>query len=221
MRKTPRVTLLKQVKANDKWMPAPALFDSKGRIRRDHVRIAGRDEAHPEGSYFIEWWEGGRRVKEAVGPDAFIAAEKARNKQAELSAIRSGFIAPEPEPAVQERITVAEALDKYCEYIRYHRTLRTFRTYRPILHSFKNFCSKMYIDEIERADLARFCNALHETVAEGQEHLQQAGGALASTETTWPPKASECVRLAQLRRNCSPDLRGRRNREAILPLHAA
>ena len=126
-------------------------------MRRDHVRISGRDEVHAEGSYFIEWWEEGRRVKEAAGPDAFIAAEKARAKQAELSAIRSGIIAPtEPEQAAPERTTVADALDKYSEYIRYHRSLRTFRTYRPILASFKTFCAKTYIDEIERADLLDF-----------------------------------------------------------------
>ena len=157
MRRTPRVTLLKQIKTNDKWIPAAALFDSKGRVRRDHVRISGRDEVHPEGSYFIEWWEEGRRVKEAAGPDAFIAAEKARTKRAELSAIRSGIIAPpEQEQAALERTTVADALDKYSEYIRYHRSLRTFRTYRPILASFKTFCAKTYIDEIERADLLDF-----------------------------------------------------------------
>ena len=50
-----RVILLKQIKHNDRWIPAPALFDSKGRVRRDHVRIQGRDEVHPEGGYFIEW----------------------------------------------------------------------------------------------------------------------------------------------------------------------
>ena len=44
--------------------------------------------------------------------DAFIAAERARNKQAELSAIRSGIIAaPEPEREGPERITVAGALE--------------------------------------------------------------------------------------------------------------
>ena len=71
-----RAKLLKKIKNNGNWILVPALFDSKGRVRRDHVRVAGRDEVHPEGSYFIEWWEEGRRVKEAAGPDAFIAAEK-------------------------------------------------------------------------------------------------------------------------------------------------
>jgi integrase len=47
-------------------------------------------------------------------------------------------------------------LDGYIEYVRYHRSLRTFRTYRPILDSFKAFCQKTYVDEVERQDLLDF-----------------------------------------------------------------
>jgi hypothetical protein len=54
MPKTPHVILLKQVKVGGKWRHARALFDTKGRVRRDRVRVSGRDELHPEGSYFIE-----------------------------------------------------------------------------------------------------------------------------------------------------------------------
>jgi hypothetical protein len=39
------------------WTLVPALFDSKGRVRRDHVMVEGRDEVHAEGSYYLEWWE--------------------------------------------------------------------------------------------------------------------------------------------------------------------
>jgi integrase/recombinase XerD len=152
-----RVILIKQIKHNDRWIPALALFDSKGRVRRDHVRVQGGDEVHPEGGYFIEWRADGKRIKQAAGPDAFIAADLARRKQAELSAVRSGIMpaqpAPEPEP---ERITVSAALDRYSEYIQYHRSLRTFRTYRPILAGFKSFCAKTYVDDVERQDLLDF-----------------------------------------------------------------
>ena len=156
-----RVILLKQIKHDGRWIPAPALFDSKGRVRRDHVRVQSRDEVHPEGSYFIEWREEGRRIKQAAGPDAFIAAELGRRKQAELSAVRNGII---PAPAndnhateVPERIRLTEALDRYSEYIRYHRSLRTFRTYRPILPTpSKTFCAKIHVDDVERQDLLDF-----------------------------------------------------------------
>ena len=47
MPKISRVKLLKKDKRNGNWILVPALFDSKGRVRRDHVMIEGRDEALP------------------------------------------------------------------------------------------------------------------------------------------------------------------------------
>jgi len=68
--RTSHVKLLKQVKIDDNWIHAPALYDTKGRVRRDHARVDGNDETHPEGSYFIEWWNQGKRHREAAGPDS-------------------------------------------------------------------------------------------------------------------------------------------------------
>jgi hypothetical protein len=96
MPKLPRVALLKQVKVNDTWRHARALFDSKGRVRRDHVRINGKDEVHPEGSYFIERWDEGKRHCEPAGADAQEAADQARVKQAEVTAQHSGILPPAP-----------------------------------------------------------------------------------------------------------------------------
>ena len=67
MPKLPTVKLLKQVKTDSRWVLATALFDSKGRVRRDHVRVNGSDETHPEGSYFIEWWNEGQRAPRSGG----------------------------------------------------------------------------------------------------------------------------------------------------------
>ena len=119
--------------------------------------IEGRDEAHSEGSYYLEWWDGGKRYREGAGPNAFAAAEKVRVKQAALTAVRSGIIPPlATVELVPQRTMLAAALDGYKDYVQYHRTLRTFRTYRPILESFKAFCKKNYVDEVEREDLLSF-----------------------------------------------------------------
>jgi len=80
MSKLPTVTLLKQIKIDGKWRHARALFDSKGRVRRDRVRVNGVDESHPEGSYFIEWWDQGKGHFEPAGADAQDAADKARDQ---------------------------------------------------------------------------------------------------------------------------------------------
>jgi hypothetical protein len=129
MPKPPRVTLLKQIKIDNKWRHARALFDSKGRVRRDRVRIAGKEESHPEGSYFIEWWDKGKRFCEPARGNAQDAADRARVKQAELTAVRNGIVPEPPKPeTVPDRTPLPAALDSYLDYVRDHRSLRTFRT---------------------------------------------------------------------------------------------
>jgi hypothetical protein len=136
MLRSSRVKLFKQVKINGKWTLCVAPFDSKGRVRKDHVLVKGDDENRPEGSYFMEWWDRGQRHREAAGAHDQDAAKKARIRQAELAAVRNGVIPATPTiEAALKRTVLAAALDGYAEYVRYHRSLRTFRTYRPILES--------------------------------------------------------------------------------------
>lgn len=33
--------------------------------------LTGREENHPEGSYYIEWWNGSKRLRRSVGKNAF------------------------------------------------------------------------------------------------------------------------------------------------------
>src|SRR5258708_38174458 len=61
-----RVNVIKYVRVQDKWRFA-ATVKKRGRIIRDHVSIDGRNEHHPEGRYFIEWYEVGKRRRRSVG----------------------------------------------------------------------------------------------------------------------------------------------------------
>jgi hypothetical protein len=106
------VKLLKKIKIDNQWKLVPALYDTKGRVRRDHVRVADRDEVHPEGIYYIGFWSDGARAREAAGADAFIAAEKARRKQAERAAVANGIVPASPVAANDnERLLLADAID--------------------------------------------------------------------------------------------------------------
>ena len=53
-----QVKILKYVKVGNAWRFANVV-KSSGRMVRDHVLIAGRDEHHSEGSYYLEWYEHG------------------------------------------------------------------------------------------------------------------------------------------------------------------
>jgi len=214
------VKLLKQVKLPHRWMLTPALFDSRGRVRPDHVRVKGKDEIHPEGSYFIEWWNEGHRHRESAGGDAQDAADKARVKEAHLTAERNGIIPalPQPEPAPR-RTSLTSALDGYLNYVRYHRSLRTFRTYRPILNSFKTFCPKPHVDDVERQDLLDFAThcmkqgqggkSIYNKLVVLSQVMKQHGKGKLLTSSDWPSFVEtvrpiyEDAELAKLFKACS------------------
>jgi integrase/recombinase XerD len=222
MPKLPHVTLLKQVKINNNWRHARALFDSKGRVRRDRVRVNGKDESHPEGSYFIEWWDQGKRHCIPAGADAQDAADKARVKEAHLSAERNGIIPslPQPQPTPQ-RTSLPSALDDYLNYVRYHRSLRTYRTYRPILTSFKTFCPKSHVDDVERQDLLDFAThcmkqgqagkSIYNKLVVLSQVLKQHGKRKLLTSADWPSFVEtvrpiyEDAELAKLFKTCAPE----------------
>ena len=225
MPKSSQVKLLKKVKipspSGASWGWAPALFDSRGRVRRDHVVVNGKDELHTEGSYYVEWWKAGKRHREAVGPNAFAAADVAQAKQAELDAVRNGIIpAPPVVEIAPDRTTLKQALDAYKEYVQYHRSLRTFRTYRPILDSFQEFCTKTYVDEVERQDLLDFATHLKKEGQQGKsiynklvvlsQVMKQHGRSKLLQASDWPSFVEtvrpiyEDVELANLFKACTP-----------------
>ncbi len=154
-----RVNIIKRIKLGSKWPFAPVV-EHNGRIVRDHVLIAGREEHHPEGRYYLEWYEGGKRRRKPV-PKYEDLLPSARSKSIELNALRVGLLRPSVAPAADEpaRLTMSAAIDDYLEYIRRHRSLRTYRTYRPVLNVlFRNSYTKTYVDEVTREDILKFAS---------------------------------------------------------------
>jgi len=48
----------------------PIVTSKNGRIKTDAVIVDGKEEQHPEGSYYLSWYEGRQRKRIAVGKDA-------------------------------------------------------------------------------------------------------------------------------------------------------
>jgi integrase/recombinase XerD len=108
-----RVKILKYVKVGDAWRFANVVKRS-GRMVRNHVLIAGRDEHHPEGSYYLEWYEHSKRRRKAVADFATVA-EEARLKAIEVEALKAGVMSrPQPPATITPNgITLAVAVDQY------------------------------------------------------------------------------------------------------------
>lgn len=151
-----RVNVLKQVKVNDAWRLAPVV-EKNGKIVRDQVKIAGAIERHPEGKYFIEWYQDGRRRRQSV--ESFDeVTDAARRKSIELNAVKNGVIEQIAEPSkADERLTMGKAIDQYLEFIEAHRKTRTYLTYRYTLDTLlRESYRKPYVDQVTREDILRF-----------------------------------------------------------------
>jgi integrase/recombinase XerD len=85
-----RVNILKKVRSGECWKLVPAV-ERNGKLVRDHVWVAGRDEHHAEGGYYLEWYREGKRFREAVGDFSRII-NAARRKSIELNAIRAASL---------------------------------------------------------------------------------------------------------------------------------
>jgi hypothetical protein len=64
------VNLTKRVKISDGMRYCPVMLSANGRVKPDFVIVDGQPERQPEGAYYIEWRESGRRVRLAVVPGA-------------------------------------------------------------------------------------------------------------------------------------------------------
>ena len=151
-----RVNILKKVRIGKCWKLVPAA-EHKGKIVRDRVWVAGRDEHHAEGNYYLEWYQDGKRLRQAIG-DFTRVIDEARRKSIELNAIRIGIITP-VSPSLPEngRTTLALAIEEYLELVKTQRSPRTYLTYRYTLDTLlRGSCRKTYVDEVTREDILQF-----------------------------------------------------------------
>jgi hypothetical protein len=124
-----RVNILKYVKVSSKWRFAPAQLVN-GKLKFDWVLIDGQAERHTEGTYYIEWYEAGRRRRQSVKDSAEIL-EQARRKVVEMDAEKAGLEIAHNEN--DKRVRVSDAVDAYLKEMeppraKSRRTVRTNST---------------------------------------------------------------------------------------------
>ena len=102
-------TFSKYVKVAKKWRFAPVqLVNNK--LKFDWVLIDGQAERQAEGTYYIAWYEAGRRRRQSVKDSAEIL-EQARRKVVELDAAKAGLEIADNEN--ERRVRLSDAVDAY------------------------------------------------------------------------------------------------------------
>ena len=154
------VNLTKRVQTNKGPRYCPVVLAANGRIRPDVVLVNGEPERHPEGAYYLEWRERGRRIRLSVGKDAQDAAARRERKEAELHALNSGV--PVLPDNGNGHPSVAAAVAQFLDETELTKKPKTLAAYTTALKYFTESCRKLYLHEIDRHDLLKFSGFLRE-----------------------------------------------------------
>jgi integrase len=163
---TPRVNILKKIKVDGAWKLMAAVLEPNGRLK-DKVRIGGSIEVHSEGTYYLEWWEGPKRKREAI-PDRARVPDLANRKALALAAARAGLDvrsdALNHGETVTQGIPLDLAIQHYLDDIKPpQREPKTYTAYKYALNAFLKGCAKSSIEHIARADLLQFIRGQYES----------------------------------------------------------
>jgi integrase len=157
-----RVHITKRIDTPEGKRYCPVVTGPNGRIKPDWVMVTDRQEKHPEGAYYLDWNEDGKRRRVSVGNDAAAAYSIRSRKQMELDAIANGLIVSNPIED-DSRLRFRSAVDDFLEEVQLTRQRKTWRGYRVSLGYFQESCDKCFLEEIERKDLLRFAAFLRDT----------------------------------------------------------
>ena len=149
------VNLTKRVQTSKGLRYCPVVLSPNGRVKPDLVIVNGQPERHPEGAYYLEWREGGKRVRLSVGKDAADANARRLRKEAELNAVNNG-VAVVPENGNNGHRSFTAAVTEYLEETKLTKKAKTHAAYSTALAYFQESCHKLFLHEIERRDLLKF-----------------------------------------------------------------
>src|SRR6266851_4717566 len=122
----------------NRWQHCPVVRGKTGRVKQDLVLVNGRIEHHPEGYYSLDWREGGRRHRRALGKDASAAQLALERHVATQRARAIGIAVSEDGCAVSPG--VEDACAEFLDETRLQRSPKTFKQYRTALAYFQDGC---------------------------------------------------------------------------------
>lgn len=142
------------------------VLSANGRIKPSWVYVTSDtgkslEELHPEGSYYIEWRENGRRRRLSVGSDAADATAQRLRKEAELNAKNHGVALVAPEATSGSR-RLSTAIAEYLEEIKLSKKPKTHAAYDLALRYFQESCPKPHLANVDRKDLLKFAAFLRD-----------------------------------------------------------
>jgi len=154
------VNLTKRVQTPQGMRYCRVVLSANGRVKPDVAWVNGHEERHPEGAYYLEWYEGSKRVRLSVGKNATDASARRERKGAELSAINNGLHVTSDEENGHR--SLAATVEEFLEETKLSKKPKTLAAYTKALRYLTESCPKLYLEDLERRDLLKFAAFLRE-----------------------------------------------------------
>ena len=159
------VGLTKRVQTDSGARYCPVVQAANGRIRPDWVVDNGKEEKHPEGAYYLDWYEGKKRIRLSVGKDASDAFARKQRREAELRAIAEGATVitdTKPNGADGNKHSLAVAITAFLQETKLTKKPKTYAAYQKTMAYFQESCHRLFVEDIERTDMLKFAAYLKE-----------------------------------------------------------
>jgi integrase/recombinase XerD len=195
--KAASVNLKRYIKVNGKWGFVP-VAKRNGRYLPDQVLIAGVPTKVKDGTFYVEWYENGKRIQKPVGKNGHEAIE-AQKTQSNIHGLRSSGVTVEQNaPQIEtDHESLAGAIDGYLHDTRIIHRPKTMAKYREALMGFLAFTKKRSVAELGPDDLRTFMAHLtleenlapYTTKVKGrivQSVLTGLGATLPMKRSDWP-----------------------------------
>jgi integrase/recombinase XerD len=153
------VNLTKRIQTPQGWRYCPVIVSANGRVKPDAVLVNGKQQKHPEGAYYIEWRDAGKRIRLSVGKDAADAAAMRLRKETELN---NGDGSVPQINGNDGHKSLASAVKDYLDEVELSKKPKTFAAYTTALTYFTESCHKLRVEDIDRKDLLKFAAFLRE-----------------------------------------------------------
>jgi integrase len=147
------VNLSKRITTAEGSRYCPVVTANNGRVKPNWVIVGGKPEHHPEGAYYLSWYESNTLKRRSVGTDANAAAARQHKQEQILASKAAGIRVLEDAP--KGRLLVNAAAD-YLKEIEAHKKEATHQSYSYAIKYFLESCSKQTLEEITREDLLAF-----------------------------------------------------------------
>ena len=161
------VNLTKRVKTPSGPRFCTVARSANGRIKANYVEIAGREEHHPEGSYYIEWYEGGSRLRRSVGKNALAAEAKRHQQEQILTAKVAGLKAGLKFADEEGQVRLAEAVTGYLAETQLTKKPKTLAAYTTALDYFLESCKRQHLADVDRRDMLQYAAFLRDEKEQG------------------------------------------------------